>query len=86
MAKTIKKKEENKKISESLAIVCLLLNIVVLPGLGTLIGGKKKDGILQLVLFLIGIPLSFVLIGIPLVLGAWIWAIVSGVQLIKESK
>jgi TM2 domain-containing membrane protein YozV len=81
-SKTISPK---KKISENLAIVCLLLNIIILPGLGSLIGNKKKQGILQLILFVLGIPLSLILIGIPMILGAWIWAIVTGINLIKES-
>ncbi len=76
---------KKKRISENLAIVCLILNIIILPGLGTLIGGKRREGIWQLVLFIVGIPLSLILIGIPMIIGAWIWGIVSGVELIKES-
>lgn len=74
-----------KKISEGLAIASLILNILILPGLGSLIGGKKKEGIWQLVLALVGIPLSLVLIGIPMIIAAWIWGLVTGIQMIKES-
>lgn len=85
------------KISEGLAIVCLILNIIIIPGLGTLIGGRTKEGIWQLALLfgglILGILLSITIIGaivgIPLMiagpLGAWIWGIVSGVRIIKES-
>jgi TM2 domain-containing membrane protein YozV len=75
-----------KKPSQGIAIAALLLNILVLPGLGTIIGGRTTQGVIQLVLFIIGIPLSMVLIGIPLVIAMWIWALVSGIQIIKEAE
>lgn len=82
---------------KTLAIIGLIVNIIILPGLGSIIGGRIKTGIWQLVLFvigcfiaLIGIPLSLILIGIPMVIcGAllafaiWIWGIVTGVQMIQ---
>jgi len=66
---------------KTMAIVGLILNILVLPGLGTIIGAIENkpymnQGIIQLVLFLIGIPLTFVIIGIPLMIAMWIWALV----------
>ena len=75
-----------KKQDKALAIVGLVLNIVVLPGLGSIIGGRTKIGIIQLVLFVISIPLMFILIGIPLAFGIWIWGIVTGVEMIRESQ
>ncbi|MDD9953188.1 MAG: hypothetical protein OXR66_02540 [Candidatus Woesearchaeota archaeon] len=69
---------------KTLALVGLILNILVLPGLGSLIGGKKKEGTWQIVLFLVGIPLAFVLIGLPMMLGAWIWGVVTGVKMVQE--
>ncbi len=85
--KTKAVKEEVKKqgISQTLAIVCLILNIVILPGLGSLIGGKTKAGIWQIVLCILGIPLSIIIIGIPMIIASWIWGIVTGVDLIKKS-
>ncbi len=74
------------KITEALAIVCLLLNILLMPGLGSIIAGKTGQGIAQLILFIIGIPLSFILIGIPLIIASWIWALVTGIQIVKEAK
>mgnify|MGYP006304891171 CR=1 FL=1 len=91
-------KQKKKKISENLAITSLILNIVILPGLGTIIGGKQKDGIWQIVLYLGGFILGLLLtitiigaiIGIPILFGApiaaWIWGIVSGIELIRESE
>ncbi len=89
-----------KKVSQGLAIAALILNILVIPGLGTIIGGRTKTGILQMVFFVLGMGLvvggaifSIFLVGIPfliagliLVFAMWVWAIVTGVQLIKESQ
>lgn len=71
--------------SQGLAIVCLLLNVLLLPGLGSLIGGKKKEGIWQLVLVVISIPLAIILVGFLTGLAAWIWGIITGVQIVKEA-
>jgi TM2 domain-containing membrane protein YozV len=57
-----------------------------LPGLGSLIGHKKKEGVWQIILFALGIPLTLVLIGFPMILAAWIWGIVTGVKLLDESE
>jgi TM2 domain-containing membrane protein YozV len=76
---------EKKKPTQGIAIAALLLNILVLPGLGTIIGGRTKHGVIQLVLFIIGIPLAFVIVGIPLMIAMWIWALVSAIQILKEA-
>lgn len=78
------------KLSQALAIVCLILNVIILPGLGTLIARttqKKeiKSGVWQLVLFIVGIPLILVIIGIFAMVGAWIWALVESINFLKES-
>ena len=79
---TSKKKE---KISESLAIVCLLLNILVLPGVGSIIAKRTTEGIIQIVLWVVGwIGLVF-LIGFPLLIAAWVWALVTGIQIVKSA-
>ena len=89
---------KKRKISEALAIVSLILNILIMPGLGTLIAGKKREGIWQLILlfggFLLGLFLTITiigaLVGIPLMIGgplaAWIWGIVSGVEIIQTAE
>ncbi len=74
-----------EKISQGMVIAALLLNILIIPGLGTLIAGRKNPGITQLVLAIISIPLMFVLIGIPLLIGVWVWALVTSINLIKEA-
>ena len=80
---TIKQSENNNK---TLAIVGLIINILIWPGLGTIIGGDTGKGIGQMILFLISIPLCFILIGIPLLIGIWVWAIISSINQIKNSE
>jgi len=64
---------------ETKNIVGLLVNLVF-PGLGTIIWGDTSTGITQLVLYLVGGVLSLAYIGIPLIIGVWIWALVKGIQ------
>lgn len=72
--------------SEGTALAGLLLNALMLPGLGSLVGGKTTEGLLQLTLLFVGFPLAFVLVGIPMVITAWVWGIVTGVRMLQESK
>ncbi len=69
---------------ETKNIVGLLVNLAI-PGVGTIIWGNNNRGVIQLVLFLVGIPLSCILVGIPLVAGVWIWALVDGIKKISKS-
>jgi len=78
--------QKTNKPSQGIAIAALLLNVLIFPGLGTIVGGKTKTGIIQIVLFVVSIPLWLILIGIPLSMGVWIWALVSGIQLLKEAE
>lgn len=89
-----------KKTSQTIAIIALLLNILVIPGLGTIIAGKVMTGILQLVFFIVGLLLvvggaifAVLLIGIPFLIAGlilmftmWVWSIVSGVRLITAAE
>jgi len=84
-----------KKSDKTLQIIGLIINILVLPGLGSIIGGRMKEGIWQLAIlfgsFVVGVILTITIvgavIGIPLmVLGpiaAWIWALVTGIQMVQ---
>jgi TM2 domain-containing membrane protein YozV len=47
-----------------------------LPGVGSMVNGDVGIGVVILAIFLVGIPLSFLIIGIPMILGAWIWGMV----------
>lgn len=76
----------DKKVDQNIAVLALILNILVLLGVGTIVGGRTNQGILQLVLFLVGIPLCLVIIGFPLMLGIWIWALVTGIDILNKSR
>jgi TM2 domain-containing membrane protein YozV len=79
-------KKKKSELTQTLAIVALILNILVLPGLGTLIARKTRTGLWQLGLFVVGIPLVVLFgLGLLLMLGSWIWALVTGIQLVQES-
>ncbi|MDO8740594.1 MAG: hypothetical protein Q7J54_03395 [Candidatus Woesearchaeota archaeon] len=76
----------DKKPDKTLAIVGLILNIVILPGLGTIIAGRTKTGVIQLVLYIIGIPLIFAFgLGLVLMVAMWIWALVTGIQILQQA-
>ena len=75
------KQTPNNKI---LPIIGLLVNLFIWPGLGTLIGGDVSSGIIQMILMLVGAVLSFILIGIPIVIIVWIWALVSSIKQLSE--
>lgn len=61
------------------AALGLILNFFI-PGVGSLTVGATAAGVIQLLMFLVSIPMDFLLIGIPLGLAAWIWGIVTGIQ------
>ncbi|MFH1331739.1 MAG: hypothetical protein ABIH63_00450 [archaeon] len=86
MPKAVRKAE---KPNLGLAIAGLIINIVLLPGLGSVIAGKTKTGLWQLLLIVLGIVFTLTvigaIIGVPLIFIAWIWGIVTGVQVVKEA-
>ena len=47
-----------------------------IPGLGTLMNGETGKGIGILVGYFVSFLLAFVVIGIPLMIGLWIWGMV----------
>ena len=71
--------------AEGTAVAAMVLNVII-PGSGSLVAGRVAVGVVQLLLWVIGVPLSFVLIGIPMVLAAWIWSLVTGIQILEESR
>lgn len=90
-------KKKDNSTNQALAIVGLIINLILLPGLGSLIGGKIKEGVWQLVILfgslIVGFLLLFTIVGIPLAillffagpLAAWIWGLITGIKMIKES-
>ena len=49
-----------------------------IPGLGSIVNGSTSRGVIILVVYLFGWILAFFLIGIPILVGAWIWGLVDG--------
>jgi TM2 domain-containing membrane protein YozV len=49
-----------------------------LPGLGSMLAGNGGIGALILVTYIVGWFLAVVVIGFPILIGAWIWGIVNG--------
>lgn len=73
-------------VTPSQAVAAMFLNAMVCPGVGSLVGGKTKAGLAQLSMFLVGIPLIVVAIGLPMIVAAWTWGVATGAQLIAEAK
>ena len=81
------KKAPVKKNSVLMAIIALIFNII-LPGIGSLIGGRIKTGIWQLVLIVIALSaIIFLPITIFYIVLAvdWVWALVTSIQLIQRT-
>ena len=66
-----------------MGIAGLLLNILVFPGLGSIIC-KTKNAVPILVLSIISIPLMLVLVGFITGFVAWVWALVDSIQYLTE--
>ena len=49
-----------------------------IPGLGSMVNGRPGKGVLILVTYFIGWALVLLLIGVPILFGAWIWGMVDG--------
>jgi TM2 domain-containing membrane protein YozV len=60
--------------------VLYLIASFFIPGLGSMLNSRVGIGIGILCLYVVGLILTFVLIGIPIALGAWIWGLVDGYQ------
>ena len=74
-----------KSDKQTRAIIGLIVNVLVFPGVGTIIGGDTRTGVWQLVAFIVSIPLVLVLIGIPLMLAVWVWALISSIKQIQSA-
>ena len=49
-----------------------------IPGLGSIVNGNTSRGAIILCVYVLGWILSLFLIGIPILIGAWIWGLVDG--------
>lgn len=76
----------DKTYNSGLAIAGLILNAFFWPGLGTTINGDTQKGIIQMILTLVSLPLMIILVGIPLLIGTWIWSLITSIEQIRNSK
>ena len=73
--------------SSGIAILGLIINILIAPGLGTFINRKTADGLWQLILFFVGmlsLPLTLVG-GILMIFTAWLWALISSIRILQTA-
>jgi TM2 domain-containing membrane protein YozV len=59
--------------------VSLIVSFFI-PGVGSMINGDVGTGVAILILYIVGIGLAFLLIGIPILIGAWIWGMIDAYQ------
>jgi len=81
--KIVKSKE--KKVSPTRAILTLIINVLILPGLGTIVAKQYKKGTWQKILSLISLPLMWVIIGFPIFIAVWIWALITSIKIIEKA-
>ncbi|MCP4447422.1 MAG: hypothetical protein GY811_19085 [Myxococcales bacterium] len=74
-----------EKVSAGRAITALFINALVCPGMGSMVGGQNAVGVAQMSLFMVGLPLAVVNVGLPLLAAAWAWGIFSGAKLVNEA-
>lgn len=75
-------------------MAALLVNILVWPGIGTLIGGRTGEGVTQLLLWAFAFLMMFTLfwlifpifLAIAIWIGVWIWSLITGIQLLQEAQ
>ena len=95
-AKIQVKKIAVRKLSQSAAVALLVVNILI-PGLGSLIARKSREGVIQLILLLIGLVLSPAgeglvttivrgIIGYTLIAIALVWALITSIKFVIESR
>jgi len=83
--KIVTKKVSKKRLTSGLATLALILN-VIFPGIGSLLGGRIKTGIFQIILMSSVVFFFPIAIGTVVWVGAVIWGIVTGVSMIQEAQ
>jgi hypothetical protein len=77
-----------RPVSVGMAVAGLVLNVLVWPGLGSLVAGEMigwAQGFLTLLGVILIVTIVGIVVGLPRVVGMWIWGIVTGVQLINRA-
>ncbi len=63
--------------------LAVILSLFI-PGLGSMVNGRAGGGVTILLLYLLGVALSIILIGIPIAIGVWIWGMVDAHKAAQE--
>jgi TM2 domain-containing membrane protein YozV len=77
-----------KPISSGMAVAALLLNVLLWPGLGSLVAGEPvgwAQGFLNLLGLILVFTIIGIFIGVPLMIAMWIWGLVTGIQLVNRA-
>jgi TM2 domain-containing membrane protein YozV len=72
------------KAASPRGINAMVMNLII-PGLGSIYGGKAGIGVAQLLLFLAGIPLCWYIIGFVMIPAAWLWSAITGFMMLSSS-
>ena len=67
------------------AVIGIVLNLIIMPGLGTIVGGDTRTGLWQIFLVIVGAVTAAWLVGFILIFAAWVWAIVSSVEQLQRA-
>ncbi|WP_314038776.1 hypothetical protein [Dietzia sp. CH92] len=62
----------------------MLVASLLIPGLGTMLNGRVGRGVGIFLGYSVGVLLSIVLIGLPIMLGFWVWGMVDAYQGAKD--
>jgi hypothetical protein len=73
------------EVSCGRATAGLLVNALLCPGMGSILGGRNTVGVAQMSLFLLGLPLAIANVGLPLLAASWAWGIVTGANMVSSS-
>jgi TM2 domain-containing membrane protein YozV len=73
--------------SRGVAVLGLIINVLLVPGLGTVIGGRTQTGIWQMIVLILGLLISLWgtgFLGILIMLVSWVWALVSSIRILQS--
>ncbi len=77
--------QATEPVSAGRAMAALFINALVCPGMGSMVGGRNAVGVAQMSMFMVGLPLAVVNVGLPLLAASWVWGIFSGAKLVGEA-
>ncbi len=73
------------KSKTTAGLLQLLLSLIGVCGIGELYIGNTAIGVTQLVGFIVAFCASSIFIGIPFVIGIWLWSVIDGIIMLARS-